>query len=74
MSVISLTTSTVTTQQDAIEKLEYALAQAKDGRIACVGIAIVTSDGGIDTIWSRCHLAGSLIGAIALLQHRLIEG
>jgi len=56
---------------DVIEKLEDALEKAKRGEIIGVGVAYVTNDGAIGTGFSRCEAGGSLIGACALLSHRL---
>lgn len=57
--------------EDVIERLESALAMAREGHIIGVGVAYVTDDGAIGTGYSRCEQAGMLMGAVALLQHRL---
>ena len=59
--------------QDAIDRLEEALKQAKAGELIAVAIAAVTSTGAITRAWSSCELVGPLIGAVANLQHELID-
>lgn len=59
--------------QDAVDRLEEALKQAKAGELVAVAIAAVTSTGGITRAWSSCESVGSLIGAVANLQHELID-
>ena len=56
---------------DVIQKLEEALAMAREGKIVGVAVAYVSNDGAVGTGFSRSECAGSLMGAVALLQHRL---
>ena len=59
--------------QDAVAVLEQWLAKAKAGELVGVAIAAVRYDGATSTGYSKCANVGTLIGAIARLQHRVIE-
>jgi hypothetical protein len=65
-----------TVEQDrasVIETLEDALEDAKAGNIRSVAIAVVRPDLALNACWSDSDSAAPLIGAVALLQKRLIE-
>lgn len=57
--------------QSAEYRLNWVLAQVREGRVESVGIAISYKDGAINTCWSETHESGRLMGAVALLQQRL---
>jgi hypothetical protein len=56
-----------------IEKLEEALEQARSGQLSSVAIAVVYRDGCTGRSWSPPPSRSCLIGAVARLQHGLIE-
>lgn len=56
-----------------IKLLEESLQQAREGKISSVAIAMVDRDGCSESAWSYVPSYGLLIGAVARLQHRLIE-
>ena len=56
-----------------IERLEWALAQAKDGNLSSVALAVVYRDGTIDHHWSDAPNSSLLIGACARLQAAIIR-
>jgi hypothetical protein len=62
-------------QSDAsiVETLESALAEAREGRLSSVAVAMVYRDGRTGQLWSTAPLSAMLIGAIARLMHRYNE-
>lgn len=56
---------------DAIEVLEAALADIREGRAGAVGIVIAYRDGTVSTAWSRGGHAHHLTSGAATLLHRL---
>lgn len=58
-------------KQAAIDTLEEALAEAKDGRIQAVAIAAVRPGFAINTAWSTNNCIAPMLGAVLLLQNRL---
>lgn len=68
---VKLVTRPELTHKDVIERLESALELARKGEVVGVAVAYVSNDGAIGTGFSRCEQAGMLMGAVALLQHRL---
>ena len=60
-------------QESAINTLKAILDQAVEGRVSGVGIAIVRPHGGIDTTFSGTQQGPALVGAITLLQHRILK-
>ena len=73
LDVVALKTVAKTCNEDVIARLEEALKRARAGEIVAVGIAAVLNDGGITRAWSKCNPCGPLIGAVAFLQHDLID-
>lgn len=55
----------------AVETLEAALADARDGRVVAVAVAVVRPQGGVNVAWSRSDDLGRLLGAASVLQHKL---
>ena len=55
--------------------LDQCLKEAETGEIVAIGYAVVTGEGSINTGWAWERNVGStrLIGAVSLLQHRLIH-
>lgn len=53
------------------EVLEDALQRVRDGEIVSLALAYVTLSGSIGTDVADSENVGPLIGAIALLQHRI---
>lgn len=60
-------------RKSVIEVLEAALQDAKDGNVRGVALAVVRPDLALNTSWSDSSAAAPLIGAVALLQKRIIE-
>ena len=58
--------------QSAVELLEDFLERAKSGEIDCISIAALT-DGSSVTQWSECDHIQALLGAITILEARLIR-
>lgn len=56
-----------------VEKLEEALELAKAGELSSVALAFVYRDGSSGARWSYAPSLSCLIGAIARLQHELLE-
>lgn len=54
------------------EILEETLQEVRDGDIAQVAIALVRPDGSLDAYWVETDEAAKLLGAVALLQYRLV--
>lgn len=59
--------------EDAAARLEEALEQVRNGAVSSVGLALVYRDGSTGTCWSEAPSIGTLIGAVARLQHRLLK-
>lgn len=60
--------------RSVIETLETALEQARAGDIRSIAIAVVRPSGSCNAAWSDCNdVAAPLVGAVALLQKRLIN-
>ncbi len=58
---------------DLVERLEQALALAREDKLSSVAIALVYRDGSTGDAWSQPPSMGALIGATALLQAHLIQ-
>lgn len=56
----------------AIEKLQDLLKQVKRGEISSLAFAVVLRDGSGDQNWTYAPSPLALIGAVAMLQHRLL--
>lgn len=56
-----------------VEKLEEVLELAKDGQLSSVAIACVYRDGSSDSFWSYAPSLSCLVGAIARMQHTILE-
>jgi hypothetical protein len=59
-------------REDAVQVLERALAQARDGRILGVALATVNVDRTTMTDYSKYGEHQTLLGALVVLQHRLV--
>jgi len=59
--------------EDIIEQLESWLALARDGKLSSVAVAVVYRDGSTGDGFSKIHSLGTQIGAVAVLQSRLIS-
>jgi hypothetical protein len=59
--------------QSTVDKLEEALELAKSGELSSVAIAFVYRDGHSGARWSYAPSLSCLIGAIARLQHEILE-
>ena len=68
---LSIVPRTKLVENDIVERLEHFLQRAKAGELKGMALAYVTTDDAIGTSWSRSEAAGTLMGAVALLQHRL---
>lgn len=55
-----------------IERLEWALEMAKDGKLSSVAIAVVERDGSPDWRWSDAPNVSLLIGSIERMKHRIL--
>lgn len=60
-------------KKSVIETLEAALEEAKAGKIRGVAIAVVRPDMALNTSWSDSDAAAPLVGAVALLQKRIVQ-
>jgi hypothetical protein len=58
--------------ESAVELLEDFLERVKSGEIDCISIAALT-DGSSVTQWSECDHIQALLGAITILEARLIR-
>jgi hypothetical protein len=59
-------------REGAVNTIKEMLADAEKGRITAVSIAYVRPEGSVGTIWSPGEV-GPMLGAVALLQFRLID-
>lgn len=71
MSVVELKTRPIVVNEDVILRLEEALIQAREGKIAAVAIAVVHSDGAISRSWSESDNFALLLGSVARTLHAL---
>lgn len=60
-------------KESAIEMLETVLEQAKEGRVAGVAIAVVRPNGACNSSHSETYSAPALLGAVTLLNYRLLR-
>lgn len=58
---------------DVIEKLEEALALARENRLSAVALATVDRAGMAGNSWSKTPSLSTLIGSVARLQAALIR-
>ena len=70
--VVALKTERAASNEAAISLLETALTEAKNGDIVAVAIAVVRPTGHTNCAFTDFDNAGMLLGAVALLQSRLI--
>jgi hypothetical protein len=59
--------------RDIVKLLEDCLAEAREGTFSSIAVAIVERDGCTRAAWSNAPSYGLLIGAVARLQHDIIE-
>ena len=57
---------------DVVGLLEEWLSRAKDGKLHAVAIAAVHPDGAVSTDWSAGGRLIGVIGAVAILNHRVM--
>lgn len=60
--------------QGSIELLERLLAMAKDGTLRSVAVAFTKNERGIVTDWHNNDEFFTLIGGVAWLQQRMLDG
>ena len=60
-------------RKSVIETLEAALAEAIAGKIRGVAIAVLRPDMAMNATWSDSDAAAPLVGAVALLQKRIVS-
>ena len=71
--VEKLKTRAVLDQEDVVGCLETWLEYAKNGEIVSVAVAgVLANNEGVKTGYSQCNDAAQQIGALALLQSRLM--
>jgi hypothetical protein len=73
MSVVELKTRASRINAEAISLLKDHLAKAEAGEIEAVALASVLSDGSCLTTSSANDHFQALLGAISILQHRMID-
>ena len=61
------------TNEETIEMLRKFLSDAMCGRIVAVAVAAIAKDGSSITMSTSSKQIQSLIGAVAVLQYRMIE-
>jgi hypothetical protein len=54
-----------------VETLEWAMAEAKAGRLSSIAIATVDREGCTDRKWSKPPSAGLLLASVSRLAHKL---
>ena len=57
--------------KDVVTKLEEALADAREGKISAIALAVVYRDGSTGGSWSKIHSVATLIGSVGILHDRL---
>jgi hypothetical protein len=57
-----------------VELLEKLLSEAREGALSSAAIAVVDREGCTRSAWSTAPSTPLLIGAVAQLQHCLLEG
>lgn len=72
MSVVALETQRTRSNQQVIDQLETALAEAKNGEIMGLGLAIVRPGNHVNCGFTDFDVAGLLLAAVALLQARVM--
>lgn len=70
--VVPLKTERASSNEAAILMLEDMLAQARAGEVVAVGIAVVRPGSHINCGFTDFDNAGLLLGAVALLQSRVL--
>lgn len=69
--IIEIRTRPMEVHESVVEILEGALARAKAGELTSVGICGTTIGGAMTTCFSDSDNLGCLLGAAAMLVHRL---
>ena len=67
-----LRTTAITDRESAVRTLEKMLQCAREGHVQAVAVAWVGATGRVDAAWSDSD-AASLLGAVSLLQHRMLN-
>lgn len=73
MPVIELKTKRDIEADDIAEHLADLIEQHKRGELTAIAVAYVRPDHNLGGTWSGSSLAGPLIAAVGLLQHRLLN-
>lgn len=58
--------------EDAINTLETALQEAREGRVVAVAVAVIRPDGAGNGAFSQTDDVMRLLGSMSMLQHRLL--
>jgi hypothetical protein len=69
-NVTQLKTAATEEQETAVQVLEDALVEVRQGQVRGVAIAIARANGGVNYRWSTAPLS-TMLGAVAVLMHRL---
>jgi hypothetical protein len=72
-TVVELKTRPVEVNENVVETLRHALAQAEAGQIKAVAVVGIMPDMSVMTAASSNDCLPSLVGALAILQHRLLN-
>lgn len=70
-NIVELKTRPAEVNESVIARLEEALTEAREGKIACVALAFMNQDGSIGSSWSETDNFPVLLGSIARLMHRI---
>jgi hypothetical protein len=63
----------VDTSASVVERLEEALVEAKADKIGSIAIAVIYRDGSTGACWSKLPSYSAQIGAVTVLQQRLVQ-
>lgn len=72
-NIVALKTRADQTNEDAISVLKEFLQDAEKGEIVSIAIAAIEPGGSSRTSVSKCDHLQQLLGALAILQFRMIE-
>ena len=68
----ALQTTAVTDRESVVHTLEKMLQHAREGHVQAVAVAWVGPTGRVNAAWSDSN-AASTLGAVSLLQYRLLN-
>lgn len=60
-------------RQEAMGVLTAVMDEVKSGEVVAVAVAVVYTDGSVSTVQSDTDDGPALLGAIAMLQHRMLR-